>query len=422
MTEERSPPADRTARSSWRNFLVALGLVILLSVSALFTGIAVSGQHAIDAEVETRARTLVRSIILARKWNALHGGVFVEKTPGTVSSPWLPGTDVTATNGKPYILKNPALMAREMATLAEQDEPFRFRITSLKPLNPANLPDAFEAEALRAFEEGVPEHMQRDVRNGSSSLRYMVPLHVEESCLACHAKQGYRVGDVRGGISVTLPTDAAEAGKARARAATFALFVATLFVMMAVVWRLVRELRRRLAVAEARIVELAITDELTGLRNRRHTVLRIDEELARARRSGRPFSLLLFDVDHFKRVNDQHGHAAGDAVLRGVAGMALRACRASDLVGRYGGEEFLVLLPETAGAGAEGIADRLRTWIEAMRTDHDETAISVTASFGVATFDPTTAGAAGAAELVKRADDALYRAKGSGRNRVVREA
>jgi diguanylate cyclase (GGDEF)-like protein len=405
-------------RSPWRPFLVSLGLLILLALSALFTGLVVSGQRAIDAEVEMRARTLVASIVLARKWNALHGGVYVEKRPGVTSSRWLVEPDVDGANGKTYTLRNPALMAREMAELAEGSQAFRFRITSLKPLNPGNFPDQFEADALRAFERGEPEVSRREHYGRASWLRYMAPLLVEESCLPCHGRQGYRVGQIRGGISVAFPVDAAEAGKTRARVVIFALFVATLGALAAVAWKLVLGLRRRLDEAEGRIRELATTDDLTGLRNRRYIQNRLEEEIVRAARTRRPLSVALFDVDHFKRINDTQGHDGGDEVLRSVGAMALRACRGSDLVARFGGDEFLIVLPETDPEGAGVIAERLRTWIEAMRVDVAKRAITVTASFGVATL-AADAPALDALALVKRADEALYRVKAEGRNRVA---
>jgi diguanylate cyclase (GGDEF)-like protein len=414
-------PAERPGPrvSPWRTFLVALALVLLLAISALFTGIAVSGQQAIDAEVEARARTLVASIVLARRWNSEHGGVYVEKRPGMKSNPWLADPDLTATDGRTYTLKNPALMAREMSELAKGSEGFSFRITSLKPLNPANFPDDFETAALRDFEAGATEASRRERYGDSTWLRFMVPLRVEVSCLACHGRQGYRVGDVRGGISVAFPVDAAEAGKAHARRVTFLLFLATLAALVAVVWKLVAGLQRRLAAAEERIRDMAITDELTGLRNRRHIMQRLAEESSRSRRTGRPLSILIFDVDHFKRVNDEHGHDAGDAVLRSVSAMAVRALRTTDLVARYGGEEFLVLLPETDSAGAALIAERIRSWIETMRVELEGLEIAVTASFGAATFDPAVAGDGESEALVKRADAALYRAKAAGRNQIV---
>lgn len=409
----------RRRRSPWRPFLLSLGVLLLLALSALFTGLVVSSQRAIDAEVEMRARTLVASIVLARKWNSVHGGVYVEKTPGVTSSHWLVDPDVDGVNGKTYTLRNPALMAREMAELAEGSQAFRFRITSLKPLNPGNHPDEFEAEGLRAFERGEPEVSRREHYGRATWLRYMAPLVVDESCLPCHGRQGYRVGHIRGGISVAFPIDDAEAGKARARVVTFALFAATLGALAAAVWKLVLGLRRRLDEAEGRIRELATTDDLTGLRNRRYIQHRLEEEILRAARTRRPLSVALFDVDHFKRINDAHGHDAGDEVLRSVGAMALRACRGSDLLARLGGDEFLIVLPETDPEGAGVIGERLRRWIEAMRVDVAKHTITVTASFGIATLAPDAPGIPDAPALVKRADEALYRVKAEGRNRVA---
>jgi diguanylate cyclase (GGDEF)-like protein len=310
-------------------------------------------------------------------------------------------------------------MAREMSELTAGSDGFTFRITSLKPLNPDNAPDDFEREALAAFEGGAREVSRRERFGDSTWIRFMAPLHVEESCLACHGHQGYRVGDVRGGISVAFPIDGAEQGKAHARRTTLLLFLGTLALLVSVLWWLVAGLRRQLAAAESRIREMAMTDDLTGLRNRRHILQRLREELARASRNGRALTVAIFDVDHFKRVNDEHGHDAGDEVLRAVGAMATRALRSSDLIARYGGEEFLLVLPETAGPGAAVIAERVRAGVEAMRVDHGGEALAVTISFGLAIFDPTAPKGESGETLIKRADAALYRAKAGGRNQLV---
>jgi diguanylate cyclase (GGDEF)-like protein len=208
---------------------------------------------------------------------------------------------------------------------------------------------------------------------------------------------------------------------ARNQRLTIGLFLLTALVLTGVIWRLVSALRRRIAAAEARIREMAITDDLTGLRNRRFVLLRLGEEVSRAYRHGHALSCVLFDVDRFKEVNDLHGHAAGDAALRAIAAEALRGCRASDLLARYGGEEFLLLLPETDAAGAFAIAERLRRSLEGLRVEHAGRTLQATASFGVATLSPFDAGPpSGPEALVRRADEALLRAKAAGRNRVER--
>lgn len=184
--------------------------------------------------------------------------------------------------------------------------------------------------------------------------------------------------------------------------------------------RMERELRRTheaLREANAELERLANTDPLTGLANRRRFLERLDGEIERADRYERPLSLILLDLDRFKAVNDTHGHAAGDDVLRDAARVLRAVSREVDLPARIGGEEMTLLLPETDRRGARAVAERIRSAIERARhAAPDGDPFRVTASLGVASAGP---GARTGAELLQRADEALYRAKEAGRNRVV---
>jgi diguanylate cyclase (GGDEF)-like protein len=160
---------------------------------------------------------------------------------------------------------------------------------------------------------------------------------------------------------------------------------------------------------------LATTDGLTGLLNRRTFNAQLHGRLREAQRYDRPLSLLLLDVDHFKKVNDSHGHPAGDAVLRGIARVAQKQARETDIVARYGGEEMALILPETDAPGAAAIAERIRKSVAATPHATEQGPIRVTVSIGLATW-PGTGDAAEA--LLEAADKALYRAKRDGRNRV----
>jgi diguanylate cyclase (GGDEF)-like protein len=173
-------------------------------------------------------------------------------------------------------------------------------------------------------------------------------------------------------------------------------------------------LRAELAELIGELELQASTDSLTGAANRRSTMRRIDEEVARARRHGRPLSVLMMDLDRFKAINDAHGHATGDEVLRVFAAEVARALRPSDLVGRVGGEEFVVVLPETGGAGAAQLAERLRARTSALSVHTEDGPVHVTVSIGVASLEDGQAGR----ELLAAADDALYEAKREGRDRV----
>jgi len=173
---------------------------------------------------------------------------------------------------------------------------------------------------------------------------------------------------------------------------------------------------QRLLDANRRMAEV---DGLTGVCNHRHFRTLLLREGERARQLGQPLALVMVDVDHFKRVNDTHGHPMGDAVLRHVAGLLARRVRRSDVVARYGGEEFVMLLPGSDAAAAARLAEELRAAIAAGSGAAIEPAppVTVTASFGVASFPVD---AATEAALVEAADRALYRAKHAGRNRVER--
>lgn len=162
----------------------------------------------------------------------------------------------------------------------------------------------------------------------------------------------------------------------------------------------------------ARVRALAAADGLTGVANRRTFDARLAAELERSVRSGQPVSLVLLDVDHFKRLNDTYGHQVGDSTLQRVARVLQAGARVVDLVARYGGEEFVVVLPGTDAAAAVVVAERLRAAIEAMPGEP-----AITASLGVADFPVA---ALDAADLVAAADEALYAAKQSGRNQVAR--
>ncbi len=157
---------------------------------------------------------------------------------------------------------------------------------------------------------------------------------------------------------------------------------------------------------------LASTDGLTGLKNHRTFQSELDQEFVRCARYQLPLSLILLDVDHFKRFNDKFGHPAGDEVLKTVSALLLENARASDLAARYGGEEFVVLLPNTDSAGAAAMAERFRGAIEAYPWEQQK----VTASFGAATL---TLSMAGPSELTAGADAALYHSKSKGRNCVT---
>jgi diguanylate cyclase (GGDEF)-like protein len=174
-----------------------------------------------------------------------------------------------------------------------------------------------------------------------------------------------------------------------------------------------------LVVKNRALSEVSSRDALTGLYNRWYVIEKIDSEINRAMRHGSPMSLLMLDVDHFKRINDTWGHAAGDDVLRAIGKLLRESCRVYDVPGRYGGEEFCIVLPETKPGNTSVVAERIRKRLESTELACGGEPITVTASIGIAGMEaPADDEILSPAALIDRADRALYSAKSRGRNRI----
>ena len=406
--------------NAWRPFITNTSFVVVLITLGVFLGTFVNTTRLIESELRTRARAHFDDIVLVRRWNTRHGGVFTEKTEGVESNPYLPDSDIETTRGATFTMKNPALMTREVSRLSEQNSEHSFRITSLKPINPDNLPDDAERKALESFDTGNLEEFWKETDGDRTYFRYMAPLFVEEGCLQCHSIQGYKIGEVRGGISVKFDISDVEASLGMNRFIIILLFFFTSIVTLGAIYLFTVQLNKKLRKALDRIRKMAVTDELTALFNRRFFFDQLNTEIDRAKRYGHEMSCVLLDLDHFKAVNDTHGHPAGDSVLRAVAGILRGTCRTADTIARIGGEEFIVILPETGIDGALQTAEKIRSGIERSTIAIDGgTEVRITASLGVASLPPGgMQGAEGGIEITRIADQALYRAKENGRNRV----
>jgi diguanylate cyclase (GGDEF)-like protein len=186
------------------------------------------------------------------------------------------------------------------------------------------------------------------------------------------------------------------------------------------VFRALEQANEELRRANERMSRLIQFDDKTGLYNFRFFMERLNEEFKRARRYGNRLTLAMFDIDHFKGVNDRYGHPAGDRVLKEFGEIMVNSSRETDLIARYGGEEFVALLPQTTAVHGQRLAERIRRVTEGFRfrgSDDPGPVIRITVSAGVATY-PLNDRIQRPEDLIKAADDALYRAKGSGRNRT----
>lgn len=204
----------------------------------------------------------------------------------------------------------------------------------------------------------------------------------------------------------------AEWRKSATLVAAFGVVVISIFLLLTL---LVARFQRDQALSQKKLQLLAITDPLTQLANRRHAVETAEMEIKKAQRLETPLSFVLMDLDHFKRVNDTHGHEKGDLVLKKVAKILLKYCRQTDVISRFGGEEFLLILPGTDKQGAEIYSEKIRMTLDEDNVDGFEDAVHVTASFGVAQWRMSETEFR---ETLRRADRALYEAKNKGRNMV----
>jgi diguanylate cyclase (GGDEF)-like protein len=358
------------------------------------------------------ARSSFSLIVAMREWNSRLGGIYAPITGAIVPNPYLmdPARDITTTTGLTLTKLNPAYMTRLVAEVASEKDNLNFHITSLKPIRPENKAEAWEAAALTSFEDAGQKEYSAFSAGGSGLLfRYMAPLITQQSCLKCHASQGYQLGDIRGGISVTVPARLDP---------NWALIVSHLIVALGgsiLILVFGAQLDRTLQALQAQ----SHLDGLTQIYNRRYFDEYLQREFLAARRRKLPLSVILGDIDLFKAYNDTYGHQAGDECLKQVA-QALRSVlkRPGDLVARIGGEEFGIILPDTPSESMLVLGDLLRSKIESLQIPHRASTVSdyVTISLGLTT-DVDLAG--GQKALIHTADQALYRAKAQGRNAVV---
>ena len=415
---------------AYRMFLVSLGAVIILLFAGVFLGIAIRNAMLIQDVILERGRSLFQQIVLTRSWAAGYGGVYVRKGPGVESNPWLEHPDLEAADGSFLTLRNPALITREISEIAARQDDYRFRMTSLKPINPGNAPDEFERRALEFFEAGASEFWETSKGPAGHEFRYMGALKIEHSCLACHAIQGYQEGDIRGGISVGFPVEQVEKELRRSAFIIGAAALLILILTLGAIYLFVSRLRQDLSQLKAELERAATTDALTGLYNRRYTMQRFAQEIDKAMRTGATLGCAIIDADDFKALNDRDGHPVGDLALKAIAAAMTASLRSYDTASRYGGEEFLILFPGIDGTECALACDRLRVAIAEGTAAVLPRGGRLTVSIGIADLasvlnrheDEKPEAADIIETMLAYADAALYQAKAAGKNRCIQHS
>ncbi len=358
------------------------------------------------------ARSLFKQIVVTRRWSSAHGGVYTPVTEKNQPNPYLedPARDLIINENLMLTKINPAYMTRQISEIAMLQDGVQFHITSLNPIRPENKPTPAEMQFLQNFEMGKAEDHIFLWEDGRQVFKYMAPLIAEKSCLSCHEKQGYKEGDIRGGISVSLPFSMhiPIVPMALSHALIWVIGLAGMNVLGLKLDRSYNVIRRQ-----------AVMDALTGIPNRRSFSERILAEFTISRKSDAELSVIMCDIDNFKKYNDRYGHVEGDACLRKVAQCIQDSLkRPIDFCARYGGEEFVVVLPNSSLQGAMTVAERIRENVERLKIEHIESTTGgiVTMSLGLATSKIVNADSD--EKLIQCADQALYIAKKRGRNKV----
>ena len=399
-------------KMKFKKLLILIILIWLLLVTASFLWSYTSARNEQKNIAFQTARSFFEHIVITRLWNARHGGVYVPITEKTLPNPYLdvPMRDIPVNDKLTLTKINPAFMTRQISEIAKEFDGIQFHITSLKPIRPQNKPTAKEKQFLRKFEQGVKEKGGFIQKGGKIYYFYMAPLITKKACLKCHAGQGNKVGDIRGGISVTVPFVMNIPLLPLLIGHILIAFIGILGIIIA---------GKKLSQAYETIQKQAVIDALTGIPNRRSFSETLLKEFGHSYRNQEPLSVIMCDIDNFKMYNDTYGHIKGDMCLQKVA-QAIKASlkRSTDFCARYGGEEFVILLPNTSLDGAIYVAERIRLNIEKMRILNKNSlpagivtlSLGVSSSEGVTVFEPET--------IIKNADTALYKAKEQGRNQV----
>jgi diguanylate cyclase (GGDEF)-like protein len=385
-----------------------------------------------------QASTLFNNIVTMRKWSSDHGAVYVKAHEGIEPNPYLLNNHDYTKNNELLIKINPAWMTRQISELSNQREKFYFKITSLNPINPKNLPDEFEKFALEELKKDKNKEFYTRIQNDKYNL--MGSLKVESSCLECHKTQGYKIGDVIGGLRTSVPIDNYLENLEIVESKSNVLYLITIFTSILFILiitftinsiyerelniltlnkTLERKVNRRtkeLRDANKKLLEISNIDYLTNIPNRRYFFEAGSKSFYLAKREEKNLSIICIDIDYFKKINDTYGHNIGDEILKLLANTMAKIVRKSDILARTGGEEFTILLNNMNGRNAFVFAEKLRNNIENLTYTNNDIKIKLTISLGISQMKKEDESLD---SIIIRADKALYLAKEENRNKSV---
>ncbi len=352
-----------------KKYLLTLVLIWTVGIIASLGWNIYQLRQSILRVARTSAEISYNKDLIYRRWVSNQGGVYVPVSEMTPANPYLkvPNRDIMTSDGLSLTLVNPAYMTRQVNELAMEMNDFQGHITSLNPIRPENRPDPWETEALKTFERGTKETGSIEMISGKEYFRFMRPFVTEKACLKCHAAQGYKEGDIRGGISISIPMEPLRAIE-RSRMAELTLAHGFLWMIGLVgIGAGTRRLRSQTLLREKleeELLNLSITDPLTGLHNRRGFLSLAEQQLKLSDRNKRGMQLYFADLDGLKWINDTLGHEEGDKALIEAATVFKETFRTSDIMARLGGDEFAALAVDITEENSEIFTARLQSLID----------------------------------------------------------
>jgi len=351
-------------RSHLLPWVIALWVVWCLAfVVSMYWNIRHANNMMMD-QVLSQAQAAIDKDMTYRHLVSSVGGVYIPTDKGIEPNPYLahiPHRDVTTESGRKLSLVNSSYFTRLVHDREATVSPngIRGHVTSLKPLRPENTPDEWEKQALLAFQNGAQQQTGTSADDDGDHFRLMQPRMAKASCMECHGHQGYKMGDVMGGISVSVPMGPllAESEKQVFQLSLWHVLFwlgGTVGLFQGYYLLLRQEHQMRFS---------ALHDVLTGLPNRALFLDRLSQRLETAKRHDYTGAVLFFDLDRFKTINDSLGHSVGDQLLCEVGSRLKKLLRSEDTVARLGGDEFVILLAEL-NTDAETVVTEVQIIVE----------------------------------------------------------
>jgi diguanylate cyclase (GGDEF)-like protein len=410
-----------------KRYVIILGVVWSLAiVVVLFSHFKDDRQHTID-RVLIRAESLLERDILYRDWSAGHGGVYVpvsEKSPPNPHLEFLPGRDVESVDGRQLTLVNPSYMTHQAFKLSNDAGGSLSKITSLKVLNPANAPDEWERQSLLKFEQGVDSVSGVVSIQGVQFVRTMRPFFVEEKCIKCHAAQGYKLGEIRGGISIAIPLRPALETAWHHNVTTVGLFallwiiglcgLALLGYRLKCQSTLALESDQRRDQAEMNLHFLSNFDRRTNLPNRFMFDKHLQDSFQRVASQGGQVAVAAFELLNFKQIVDTFDHPTGDALLKIMAERLATLLPMEESIARFGEDRLLFSLTLQDGQSVVPTVEEILKQVNRPITLENQEFFPL-GCFGVA-FYPSDA--SDEKRLVQKAVSALTFSLGEGKSGI----